>query len=304
MLANGQEITCSRQENPALFKAAIGGMGLFGIITEINLKTVPNEIYRSNFVNIKSKSLAETMDSLATKKHAELLEAQMSVDNSNLLNEAQVYYYQKANSPKILQDNLSGENNIWLRRFVYRVSRSNNLGKLFRWFVQKQIGRYLEFDLLTRNTAMSAPVRMLQLNDKQNTDILQEYFIPKEKVSAFLKIYKQLLLKHQIKVVNVTVRKVKKDKEALVSYAVSDMYAYTISKQASGEKQMREFTEELADYLIQLKGNFYLAYKNYATKEQTLQMYPSLNELFAIKRKYDPSSLFMNSWYQELATGN
>lgn len=48
MLVSGKIVTCSRTENPELFKLVLGGYGLFGIILDADLRVVPNE-------NIKSK---------------------------------------------------------------------------------------------------------------------------------------------------------------------------------------------------------------------------------------------------------
>src|SRR5207248_4418103 len=36
--AKGQLLTCSRTHNPELFKLAIGGYGLFGVITDVKLR--------------------------------------------------------------------------------------------------------------------------------------------------------------------------------------------------------------------------------------------------------------------------
>lgn len=41
MTANGDLQTCSRQSNPELFRLAIGGYGLFGIITAVRLRLTP-----------------------------------------------------------------------------------------------------------------------------------------------------------------------------------------------------------------------------------------------------------------------
>ena len=44
--ANGDSITCSRTENAELFSLAIGGYGLFGVITEVTLRLTPRRTLR------------------------------------------------------------------------------------------------------------------------------------------------------------------------------------------------------------------------------------------------------------------
>ena len=44
---DGTEIECSRSSNPELFKLAIGGYGLFGVISTIKLRLVPRTRLKS-----------------------------------------------------------------------------------------------------------------------------------------------------------------------------------------------------------------------------------------------------------------
>jgi FAD/FMN-containing dehydrogenase len=301
--AEGQEITCSRKENSELFRAVIGGMGLFGVITEVNLKTDENSTYQYTVIHTPVREMIPFMEEQIKRQNLEMIEAQMSIDKSNFLDEAQIYYFDKVKTNSELQDNVSGENSIWLRKLVYRTSRITDLGKQFRWFMQKQVGSSLDPQQLTRNSGMAAPFRTLELNDSQTTDILQEYFIPVSQVNKFLDDYKTMLHSNKMQLINVTVRKVKLDREALVSYATEDMYAfvsyYRITKERTGYEQMSKFTQQIMENLNQINGKLYLAYKGYYTKKQLYRMYPNLNQLFALKRKYDPQALFYNQWYEE-----
>src|SRR2546430_3967618 len=56
--ADGKTVACSRSENPELFRATIGGYGLFGLISRVTLQLVPRvklrrvvEVIRSNEAN-------------------------------------------------------------------------------------------------------------------------------------------------------------------------------------------------------------------------------------------------------------
>ncbi len=299
--AQGVEINCSRTENPELFRATIGGMGLFGVITNVVLKTEPNSTYKYTVVHKPIEQAIDFMEAQIKRSNLESIEAQVSIDRDNYIKAAQIYYFDKVPTNPQLVDDVSGDNSIWLRKLVYRTSRANNWGRQFRWFMQQQIGSRLDPSQLTRNSAMAAPFRTLQLNDPQTTDVLQEYFIPVAKVPEFIAAYRKMLLTHDMQLLNVTIRKVKPDTEALVSYAHTDMYAfvsyYKIPKAETGTAQMTRFTRQMMDYLQTIDGKFYLAYRGYYSRSQIHQMYPQLKTLFQLKQTYDPTELFSNKWY-------
>lgn len=301
--AKGEEITCSRTENSELFRAVIGGMGIFGVVTEVNLKTTENVTYAYTVIHKSQPEMIPFMELQIQRPSLEMIEAQMSVDQSNYLNEAQIYYFDRTQNDQKVADDVSGENSIWLRKLVYRTSRQSEWGKQLRWFMQKQIGPSLDPPEISRNSGMAAPFRTLELDDSKTTDILQEYFIPINKIDEFWSIYKTLLLKHQMQLINVTVRKVKPDREALVSYATQEMYAfvsyYKISKSEAGNHQMSQFTQDVMNTLNNMNAKFYLAYKGHYTRAQIYQMYPSLTDLVKLKYKYDPQEVFFNKWYFE-----
>jgi decaprenylphospho-beta-D-ribofuranose 2-oxidase len=300
--ADGQEMSCSRTENPELFRAVIGGMGLFGVITEVVLTTEQNSSYNYKVVHKPRSEMIAFMEEQISRPDLEMIEAQMAVDSANLLGEAQIYYFDKIPTNSQLSDDVTGDNSIWLRKLVYRTSRTGSWGKQWRWFMQKHVGTQLDPTKITRNSAMAAPFRTLQLNDPDTTDVLQEYFIPTAQVAGFLMEYEKMLRSHDLQLINVTVRKVKPDTNALVSYATTDMYAfvvyYKINKNDPGERQMTRFTQSMMDYLNRIEGKFYLAYRGYYTRSQIHQMYPQLTELFRLKQQYDPTELFSNKWYQ------
>ena len=95
----------------------------------------------------------------------------------------------------------------------------------------------------------------------------------------------------------------KPDQDALVAYVTDEMYVfvsyYRITKDQAGDEQMSKFTQQLMVNLNKIGAKFYLAYKGYYTKDQLYQMYPQLNQLFALKRTYDPQTLFSHRWYGE-----
>ncbi len=62
MLSNGEIIKCSRQENSELFKATCGGMGLTGIVIDVEIFLKRIESTNISQVTIKTANLKETFE--------------------------------------------------------------------------------------------------------------------------------------------------------------------------------------------------------------------------------------------------
>ncbi|GAC1483650.1 MAG: FAD-binding oxidoreductase [Ktedonobacteraceae bacterium] len=301
--ARGKEVRCDKTTNKDLFSAAIGGYGILGIITEVNLQTTRNSVFSFSLIPIQAHSLISTLESLSKKPENRLLEAHLSVDAEHFLTDSLIFKYAETKSSARPQDELNGENNIWLRKVVFQISRTGNFGKVLRWEIEKQLSPLVEPKVVSRNTAMAVPVRFLQNPDPQTTDILQEYFVPTEQVNKFLEEYKKLLKKHNINLLNVTIRKVNKDTNALVSYAQKDMYGlvvyYKVNQNSAGRKALDTFTRELIDYLISIEATYYLCYGSYYSQQQLIAMYPEIRTLLELKKQQDPDMLFTSVWYEK-----
>ncbi len=304
--AAGKEILCDKTQNTDLFSAVIGGYGLLGIITEVNLLTTQNSIFSFSLIPIQTDALIAMLEALSKKPENRLLEAHFSIDVDHFLTESLIFKYAEAKSSAKPKDELDGENSIWLRKVIFQASRTSNFGKLLRWQMEKYISPLIEPKTVSRNTSMAVPVRFLQNPEPHTTDILQEYFVPTEQANNFLERYKKLVKKYKINLLNVTVRKVNKDINALVSYAQKDMYGfvvyYKVQQNSIDIQTLNAFTRELIAYLISIKATYYLCYGSYYSQSQLTTMYPEIRKLFALKAQQDPHKLFTSVWYEKYHT--
>jgi hypothetical protein len=55
----------------------------------------------------------------------------------------------------------------------------------------------------------------------------------------------------------------------------------------------------LIDVAQQSGGTYYLPYQLFYSKELLHQCYPEIEDFFATKKKYDPSGLFSNKFYEK-----
>ncbi|NQY42080.1 MAG: FAD-binding protein [Legionellales bacterium] len=138
--SKGKIINVSPRSNPKLFSAIIGGYGLFAIIYEIELITIPNSEVKfgAKFVNVDmlEKSWKEIVSS---NENIELAYSRLSVDRKNLFSEAGIFYFEKQKD--ISQDKLTPESLISLKRAVFRSSEYINFGKRLRWKAEKMYAK-------------------------------------------------------------------------------------------------------------------------------------------------------------------
>jgi decaprenylphospho-beta-D-ribofuranose 2-oxidase len=301
--SSGEEVKVSRFENSELFGVVIGGFGGFGVVTEVNLKTDPNVNYEYTITHQPAETLVAKWDEYIANG-AEQIEGHFSVDQDNFLKDLQIYYFRQTG--KLAKDDVSGENSIWLRKLVYRLSRESDLGKKLRWWMQKNVSPIVDPGITTRNGSMAAPFRVLELDDPQTTDILQEYFVPRDKITEFLPKYRELLKNNKMNLINCGLRRVQPDTEALVNYSQGEMYGfvcyYNVPRDSYKNTDLKNFTKQMLDYMNTIDAKFYLAYNTEGYNNQILTMYPKLRELQALKNKYDPDGIFMNRFWDNLKT--
>ena len=133
------------------------------------------------------------------------------------------------------------------------------------------------------------------------TDILHEYFIPRDSVNQFINGLRKIVPQHKVDLLNITVRNVKTDEDAFLRYANEEVFGFVMlfnqAKTAEAETEMKSLTIELVDLALSLRGTYYLPYRLHATKEQMYRAYPQAKQFFELKKKYDPQEVFQNFFY-------
>jgi len=134
-------------------------------------------------------------------------------------------------------------------------------------------------------------------------DLLQEYFIPVDEFAGFVSSMKAVLSESDLNLLNITVRCVNQDEEALLSYAREDMFAlvclFHMSLSDQAQTVSKAAIQKIIDEVIRHRGTYYLPYAAYPSLQQFQTVYPRSAEFFAKKNQYDPEHLFMNYFYEQ-----
>jgi FAD/FMN-containing dehydrogenase len=157
------------------------------------------------------------------------------------------------------------------------------------------LGKYF-----SRNQILHNGVDRLQERSPGRVDILHESFVPKGQFSAFLDQLRAIIPRHDIDLLNVTVRSVSRDVDTVLRYADREMFAFVflfnqpLTRGADGE--FEAVTREIVEATLALGGSYYLPYRLHATSDQFRRAYPSSAQFFESKDRYDPSGLFQNGF--------
>ena len=306
MLADGTVTHCSRTQNTDLFQAALGGYGLVGIITEATLRTVPNSaLLRSQWVVPSSNAFSISDQHIENDPSIALVYGRFDVSEDHFLSRIVVTAWQNHDMPP---ENLLATPALRaLRRSIFRGSIANDYGKRLRWFAETKIQPVAAPEKQTRNNLLNESVTVFANHDPEATDILHEYFIPKEHVGPFLDRVRQSIGVHDVDLLNVTIRRVEEDTDTLLRYADQPLFALVMlfhqHRSESAEQTMKIFTQELIESSLDLGGRYYLPYSPHASVDHFLRAYPSAQTFVQLKERVDPDTLFRNRFYDRYLAG-
>lgn len=319
MLVDGSVRTVSRTENPELFHLVVGGYGLFGVILDVDLDVTDNTVYRSERRIVAVRDFpALFAKELALDGRVALMYAHLSTSPASLLDETIVYGYREVDAPGGAIPTLGEVRAVRLRRLVFNLSKHGGMAMRLKWFAEKHVEPRLESCPISRNQAlgegeaclvprnqpMHDSVRYLKNDLVAETDILQEYYVPRARLIEFIDGLRRSVTASRANLLNASIRVVHREDNVL-TYAPTDMFAVVLylnqTTDAAGNARMGRLTRELIDLATGLGGTFFLPYQLHYTPEQLARSYPMIRAFFAAKRRFDPAGVLTNLWYEKYA---
>jgi len=307
--SDGTIIIVNHQKNAELFGAAIGGYGLFGIITEVTLKLVDDMLLDKFTEEIDADELADYfIEHIKDNKEIEFYSARFSIGSWNLLNKAFVIYYKKSETsdqdlfdyaPDGFKAKVSNKSSA---KTAAAFTKSSFLRNCRLWLERLMLQKKIT---MSRNNLMSYSLKSLPQDTNKIRYILQEYFVPYEQLNSFIKKMKKIVKMSGVKLLNVTARHIEKNTEAMLSFSGRESCALVlyipVEKTEAEYAKTVLWTQHLIDAALACKGTYYLPYQLLATKEQLHKAYPIFNDFVALKKMYDPQELFINALYEKYA---
>ena len=303
--ADGKSMRCSREENNELFRLAIGGYGLFGLIDSVTLRLVPRQKLRRVVEVIRASDLPRRFEERIAQTFP-YGDFQFSVDEKSpdFLQRGVFSCYQHVDQDEPTVAKRQLRDNDWLE--LLRLAYTDR---------EKAFKRYSDYYLSTNGQTYWSDTNQLspylpdyaqqiraQIGGDESSLIITEIYIPRSDLPNFLAQAAELLRSNRTIVIYGTVRLIEKDNESFLAwarkpYACIIFNLLTFHTSTGIEASARAFCG-LIDLAIARGGSYYLTYHKFAKPEQVTACYPQFKEFLELKRKYDPAERFQSDWYR------
>src|SRR5205807_3905797 len=214
--ADGKPIRCSRDENTELFRLAIGGYGLFGLIDSVTLRLVSRQKLRRVVEIIHADELPKRFEERIAQKFL-YGDFQFSVDEKSpdFLQRGVFSCYQRIDEhePMVAKRQLRDDDWLELLRLAYTDR-------------EKAFKRYCDYYLSTNGQTYWSDTNQLspylpdyaqkirnQIGGDESSLIITEIYVPRANLPDFLAQAAELLRSNRTIVIYGTVRLIEKDNE-------------------------------------------------------------------------------------------
>jgi FAD/FMN-containing dehydrogenase len=304
--ARGRIRTCSRSENAELFRLAIGGYGLFGVMAAVKLRLM-KRTKLERVVRLASVSeMAAAMDRRADEGFL-FGDGQFAIDPaSDQFLDACVFscYRPIADDAEVPAEKRSLSADQW--RELLQLAHSEP---------SKAFDRYSRFYLGTDGQRYWSDTHQLstyidhyhgaidrELNSASPaTEMISEVYVPRDALTALMAKLREDFRRHDVKIVYGTVRTIERDEESFLPWARERWLCTVINVHVehtpAGIAKAQADFRRLFDRALELGGSFYLTYHRWATREQVLRAYPRFPEFLGLKRRHDPKLRFRSDWF-------
>ncbi|HLZ33959.1 MAG TPA: FAD-binding oxidoreductase [Nitrospira sp.] len=309
--AEGQVVTCSRSQNAELFKLAVGGYGLFGVVSSATLRLMPRQ---------KLQRVVELVriDDVMTRFEQRIQDGflfgdcQFAIDpaSDDFLRRGIFSCYRPVDPGTPIPDSqreIAEEQ--WLRLLylahadktkafdVYANEYRATDGQLY-WSDTHQMSFYPDAYHKGLDRKLGAT--------PGGSEMISELYVPRSELAAFFEDMREDFRTHMVEVIYGTIRLIERDDETFLAWA-KQPWACTVlnlhvSHTPQGIQQAADAFRRLIDLARKRGGSYFLTYHKWASREQVESCYPQLPEFLKLKRRFDPGERFQSDWYRHYRT--
>ncbi|MCB8932553.1 MAG: FAD-binding oxidoreductase [Fimbriimonadaceae bacterium] len=296
------------RSNP-LFNYAVGGYGLFGIVTQVELRLVKRHKLRRNVEIRPSEGILGAFDEKIASGY-EYGDFQFAIDpaSEDYLRKGVFSTYEPVAEETPIP---AAQKGIPSRAFHHLVRLAHEdptqgfelYARFYRatndqiyWSDEHQMAPYLDGYHKKLDRVLGAACK--------GSEMISELYVPRKDLEAFLAVARTELRRLKAKVIYGTIRLIEAENETVLAWATQPwaciIFNLHLDHSPEGLVLARDQFRMLIDAAQSFGGSYYLTYHGWASKEQVLTSYPRLPEFLAEKKRRDPADLFTSNWYRRI----
>jgi FAD/FMN-containing dehydrogenase len=306
MNAGGEVVRCDRAHHGELFRLAIGGYGLFGVVTSLRLRLRPQVKVRRV---VKIADLKDIPAAFEERIRDGYLygDYQFATDGGrdSFLRRGVFSCYQRVDESTPLTENPTRFHpEDWAQLTQYSHTHKR---RAFDFYTKRYLATsgqvyYHDWQL----SAAYQPNYHLELDRTMHakvkaTEMITEIYVPRSALVNFMELARGVLREHKANVIYGTVRLIERDDESFLAWARENwacvIFNLHVKHDPAGLDAAARAFRALIDCGVNYGGSYYLTYHRWATRQQVETCYPQFREFLKQKLVYDPGEVFQSDWY-------
>lgn len=303
--SDGARRLCDRAENADLFRAAIGGYGMFGFVDSVLLRLAPKTALVRRVREVRTEDAVNALIE-RTARGDSYGDFQYMTDEADddFMRKGILSTYSPADGATEIPDGQLGLSlEDWTRLYflahadkarAYAEYAGHYLrtdGQLY-WSDEHQLSPYLPQagEMLARRMGWT-PYRSLMIT---------ELYVPRASFPRFMESARAAMLETGANVVYGTVRLIDAERETALPWATQDwacvIFNLLVEHSPPGVERAKTQFRALTDRALDEGGRYYLTYHRWARRDQLERAYPEMRGFLALKDRYDPRGVFDSDW--------
>ena len=307
--AAGDVVRCSRRQHPDIFCHAVGGYGLFGVVTAATLRlTARQQVERV----VELHEIDGLIERLRERIAAGALygDFQFATDpaGASFLRTGILSCYLPTGDVKPIPPRQRRLSQADWNRLIELAHRDKTRafdefsgfylatsGQRY-WSDTHQLNLYLESYHAALDERLGSVAK--------GGEMITELYVPRDRLSVFMDDVRRDLLRHPADVIYGTIRLIEPDTESALPWAREQfacvIFNLHVDHEAAAIAEASSAFVRLIDHAIAHRGSYFLTYHRYARPDQVMACHPQLRQWLAKKDQMDPDRLFQSDWYRQL----
>jgi FAD/FMN-containing dehydrogenase len=304
--AQGRRQQLSRDVERELFALVVGGYGLFGLVTRVCLRLIPEQTLQREVSMVRVADLMGRFEQ-ARDRDCRYGDFQFAVDpdSPDFLDLGILSCYRPVDAEATAQPRALGDAGFRHLLHLAHVDKTRAFNEYANYYLSSAGQRY---PLVAQHRGIYLDGYHADIDaalGHRGSEMISELYVPRAAFTRFMGLAAEALRQHCANPIYGTVRLIERDDITALAWAREPwaciVFNLHVEHRASGPLEAAAAFRALIDAALECGGSFYLTYHRWARPDQVEAAHPTLRTVLDRKRELDPHGIFQSDWYRHMA---